>query len=49
MSIVLITTVNPVMAAALVAVSFAMAALIFWLARSGTPIHRDYRRPRRRR
>ncbi len=42
MSIGLISTVNPVMAAALVGVSFALAALIFWLARRGTPLHRDY-------
>ena len=42
MAIALITTVNPLMAAALVCVSVTMAALIFWLARRGTPLHRDY-------
>ena len=41
-AILLITTVNPVMAAALVGVSLSMAGLIFWLARSGTPLHRDF-------
>ncbi len=41
-AIVLITTVNPLMAGALVAVSAAMAALIYWLARKGTPLHREY-------
>ena len=41
-SIVLIASVNPVMAAALAGVSLAMAAVIFMLARNGTPIHRDF-------
>jgi ATP-binding cassette subfamily B protein len=41
-SIVLIACVNPLMAAALVVVSFALAALIFCLARRGTPLHRAY-------
>jgi ATP-binding cassette subfamily B protein len=41
-SIVLLTTVNPAMAGALLLVSLAMAALIFWLARNGTPIHRGF-------
>jgi ATP-binding cassette subfamily B protein len=41
-AIALISTVNPLMAAALVGVSAAMAAVIFWLARGGTPLHRDY-------
>ena len=37
-AIVLTRSVNPLMAAALVGVSLAMAALIFRLARSGTPL-----------
>jgi ATP-binding cassette, subfamily B, bacterial len=41
-SIVLIGSVNPLMAAALVGVSAAMAAFIFWLARRGTPLHRAF-------
>jgi len=41
-SIVLLTTVSPTMAGALLLVSLAMAALIFWLARNGTPIHRAF-------
>ena len=41
-AIVLLTTVSPLMAGALLAVSVAMAALIFTLARKGTPIHRDF-------
>jgi len=41
-AIVLLATVNPVMAAVLLAVSLAMGALIFWLARNGTPIHRAF-------
>jgi ATP-binding cassette subfamily B protein len=41
-SIVLLTTVSPAMAGTLLAVSLAMAALIFWLARNGTPIHRAF-------
>jgi ATP-binding cassette subfamily B protein len=41
-AIILIATVNPVMAASLAGVSFAMAGLIFWLARAGTPIHRRF-------
>ncbi len=41
-AIFLIGTVNPAMAATLGAVSFAMALVIYWLARRGTPIHRDY-------
>jgi len=41
-AIVLIATVNPVMSASLAGVSFAMAGLIFWLARAGTPIHRRF-------
>ncbi len=42
LAIVLITTVNPVMAAALVLVAAGLAALIFSLARHGTPLHRAY-------
>jgi ATP-binding cassette subfamily B protein len=41
-AIVLLATVNPVMAAALLLVSLAMAALIYRLARAGTPIHRAF-------
>jgi len=41
-SIVLLTTVSPAMAGTLLLVSLAMAALIFWLARNGTSIHRAF-------
>ncbi len=41
-AIVLIGTVNPFMALALATVSFAMAAVIFRLAKAGTPIHRNF-------
>ncbi len=41
-SVVLIATVNPVMAAALSGVSLAMAGLIYMLARNGTPLHREF-------
>ncbi len=41
-AIVLITTVNPMMAAALTGVSLAMALLLYRLARNGTPIHREF-------
>ena len=41
-AIVLLTTVSPVMAGALLAVSLSMAAVIFTLARNGTPIHREF-------
>ena len=41
-AIVLLTTVSPVMAGALLALSLAMAVLIFHLARNGTPIHRRF-------
>lgn len=41
-AIVLIATVNPVMAAGLVLVALSLAALIFRLARRGTPLHRTY-------
>jgi ATP-binding cassette subfamily B protein len=41
-AIVLIGTVNPVMAAVLAAVAFTMAAIIYRLAKAGTPIHRNY-------
>jgi ATP-binding cassette subfamily B protein len=41
-SIVLLATVSPAMAGTLLLVSLAMAALIFWLARNGTPIHRAF-------
>ncbi|MBU6498178.1 MAG: ABC transporter ATP-binding protein [Rhodospirillales bacterium] len=41
-AIALVASVNPLMAASLAAVSFAMAAYIFHLARRGTPIHRDF-------
>jgi ATP-binding cassette subfamily B protein len=42
MAIVLIATVNPVMALALAGVSLVMAAIIYRLARAGTPMHRDF-------
>jgi ATP-binding cassette subfamily B protein len=41
-SIVLITSVNWMMAAALVAASAALATLIFRLAHNGTPLHRQF-------
>jgi ATP-binding cassette, subfamily B, bacterial len=41
-SIVLIATVNPLMAVGLLVLSGSLAALIFYLARSGTPLHRAY-------
>ena len=41
-AIVLLTTVSPLMAGVLFGVSLAMAALIYTLARNGTPIHRDF-------
>lgn len=41
-AIVLIGTVNPAMALALAAVAFTMAAIIFRLAKAGTPIHRNF-------
>jgi ATP-binding cassette subfamily B protein len=41
-AIVLISLVNPLMAVALVGVSAALAALIYTLARRGTPLHRAY-------
>ncbi len=41
-AIVLIGSVNPVMAAVLAGVSFAMGAVIYRLAKAGTPIHRNY-------
>ncbi len=42
LAIVLIATVNPLMAACLGAVSLVMALIINRLARAGTPIHRDF-------
>ena len=41
-AIVLIATVNPLMALVLVGVSLSMAGVIFWMARKGTPLHREY-------
>jgi ATP-binding cassette subfamily B protein len=41
-AIVLIATVNPVMAVALVLVAGGLAGLMFRLARNGTPLHRAY-------
>ncbi len=41
-AIILVATVNPLMAACLAAVSLTMAALVFWLANRGTPIHRSF-------
>ncbi len=42
MAIVLIGSVNLWMAVVLAAVSLAMAAVVFWLAERGTPIHRNF-------
>ncbi len=41
-AIALVSFVNVAMAAALAGVSLALAAIIFRLARSGTPLHRDF-------
>jgi ATP-binding cassette subfamily B protein len=41
-AIVLIATVNPVMAVALAVVAALMAAVVFRLAARGTPLHRDF-------
>ena len=41
-AILLLVSVNPAMAGSLLAVSVIMAAVIFWLARRGTPIHRTF-------
>lgn len=41
-AILLLVSVNPVMALSLLVVAVVMAAAIFWLARRGTPIHRDF-------
>jgi len=41
-AIFLIGSINPVMAASLAGVSVSMAIVIFWLAKRGTPIHRDF-------
>ncbi len=41
-AITLIATVNPLMAACLAGVSLAMAAVVFWLAERGSPIHRNF-------
>jgi ATP-binding cassette subfamily B protein len=41
-AIVLIATVNPVMAVALTVVAALMAAVVFRLAARGTPLHRDF-------
>ncbi len=41
-AIILIGSVNPLMAVSLGAVSLAMAAFVFWLAERGTPIHRNF-------
>jgi ATP-binding cassette subfamily B protein len=41
-AIVLIGTVNPMMAVALAAVALIMAAVVFRLAARGTPLHRDF-------
>ncbi len=42
LAIVLIASVNPLMAAALAGVSAVMAGIVFWLAERGTPIHRNF-------
>jgi ATP-binding cassette subfamily B protein len=41
-AISLISTVQPWMGLSLLGISAAMAGVIFWLARSGTPLHRAY-------
>ena len=41
-AIMFVATVNPAMAASLATVSLVMAGIVFWLARAGTPIHRDF-------
>ena len=41
-AIVLIGSVNPLMATVLAAVAFTMAGIIYRLAKAGTPIHRNY-------
>ncbi len=42
LAILLIGSVNPVMALSLAAVAFTMAGIIFKLAQAGTPIHRNF-------
>jgi len=42
MAIGLITTVNPMMALTLAGLSVVMAAVVYRLARAGTPMHRDF-------
>jgi ATP-binding cassette subfamily B protein len=41
-AIVLVSFVSPLMAIVLVVLSSALAAFIFWLAKNGTPLHRDF-------
>ncbi len=41
-AVILIGSVNPLMAAALVAIAAALGAVIYWLARAGTGLHRDF-------
>jgi ATP-binding cassette, subfamily B, bacterial len=41
-AIAFIGSVNPMMAAVLVGMALMLGALIFWLARRGTPLHRKY-------
>jgi ATP-binding cassette subfamily B protein len=41
-AICFIGSVNPLMAAVLVAISLVLGAVIYWLARNGTPLHRNY-------
>ena len=41
-SVALIGLVNPWLAVALVGFSLALGGLVFWLARRGTPLHRNY-------
>jgi ATP-binding cassette subfamily B protein len=43
-AILLIGTVDPIMAGSLFAVAAALGALIHYMARNGTPLHRDYAR-----
>lgn len=41
-SVALIGLVNPWLALTLIGFSLALGGLVFWLARKGTPLHRDY-------
>ncbi len=41
-AIALISTVQPLMGLSLAGISASMAGIVFWLAKRGTPLHRDY-------